>query len=82
MLSLRRRLSKLERSPYFQRPPDSFDPITMLALDQLTDEQLDLLILVVRDREAGLCRTLSYSESTAEAAYRAALNLIRAGELT
>jgi hypothetical protein len=80
MLSLRRRLSRLERSPFFQRPPDSFDPIKILALEQMTDENLELLRIVVHDREGGLYRTLSQSESAAVAAYRAALDLIRAGD--
>ena len=43
MLSRRRRLRRLERSPSFQAPADRSDAIVRLALQKLSDEQLDLL---------------------------------------
>ena len=58
MLSRRRRLRKLERSPSFQPPADPTDAIVRLALQKLSDEQLDLLRGVVENREKGMCRDL------------------------
>ena len=81
MLNLRRRLRKLERSPFFQHPPHPVDPIVRLVLRETSDKDLELLIRVVSDREAGLCRPLSETESAAVEAYGAALDLkCRAGQ--
>jgi hypothetical protein len=71
MLNMRRRLRKLERSRSVQ--PPAANPIVALALRQVSDQDLEELISVARDEEAGLCRPLSPRELTAEAAYEVAL---------
>ena len=73
MLSRRRRLRRLERSPSFQPPADPADAIVRLALQKLSDEQLDVLQGVVENREKGMCRILSERETAALEAYRDAL---------
>jgi hypothetical protein len=73
MLSRRRRLRRLERSPAFQPPPDPSDAIVRLALQKLSDEQLDLLQGVAEDRDKGISRILSERETAALEAYRGAL---------
>ena len=73
MLSRRRRLRRLERSPAFQPPPDPSDAIVRLALQKLSDEQLELLLGVAEDRDTGICRILSERETAALEAYRGAL---------
>ena len=73
MLSRRRRLRRLERSPSFQPPADPADAIVRLALQKLSDEQLDVLQGVVENREKGMCRILSEGETAALEAYRDAL---------
>jgi hypothetical protein len=75
MLSRRRRLRRLERSPAFQPPPDPSDAIVRLALQDISDEHLELLIGVTANQEKGLCWTLSESEAAALEAYRAAVDL-------
>jgi hypothetical protein len=75
MLSLRQRLRRLERSPLFQHPPDPVNQIVTLVLRQVSDEDLESLIRVTRDRDAGVCRTLTQGESAAVAAYRAAVDV-------
>ena len=77
MLDLRRRLRSLERSPFFQQRPDPIDPIIGLVLRETSDQDLELLIRVVRDRDAGPDRTLSQEELAAVAAYEASLDLHR-----
>jgi hypothetical protein len=74
-VNLRQRLRKLERSPFFQHPPHPVDPLIRLVLRETSDQDLELLIRVVSDLEAGLCRPLSETESAAVAAYGAALEL-------
>ena len=49
MLNLRRRLTKLERMPSFQRLATPRDPIFALALRQISDEDLKLLIAVTSE---------------------------------
>jgi hypothetical protein len=78
MLSRRRRLRKLERSPLFQPPPDPWDEIVCLALQELSDEHFELLRGVVGKQEKGLSWTLSESEAAALEAYRAALEITSA----
>ena len=73
MLSRRRRLRRLERSPAFQPPPDPSDAIVRLALQKLSDEELNLLQGVAEDRDKGICRNLSERETAALEAYREAL---------
>ena len=73
MLSRRRRLRKLERSPSFQPPPDPSEAIVRLALQKLSNEHLDLLHGVAVNREKGISWILSERESAALEAYRDAL---------
>ena len=73
MLSRRRRLRRLERSPVFQPPPNPSDAIVRLALQKLSDEHLDALQGVIQDRDKGICRILSERETAALEAYREAL---------
>ena len=73
MLSRRRRLRRLERSPSFQPPPNPSDAMVRLALQKLSDEHLDLLHGVAENREKGICRILSERETAALEAYRDAL---------
>ena len=47
MLSRRRRLEKLEKSPLFQPPPDPFRAVTALAPREMSAEHLELLAAVV-----------------------------------
>ena len=79
MLSRRRRLRRLERSPLFQPPPDPWDAIVRLALQEVSDEHLELLIGVAANQEKGLPWTLSEGEAAALEAYRAAVDLNSAG---
>ena len=53
MLRLRERLRRLERSPMLQRVADPVDPTTGLALQQISDEDLALLIEIAKAQEAG-----------------------------
>ena len=80
MLRLRERLRRLERSPMLQRLPDPVDPTTGLALQQISDEDLALLIEIAKDQEAGVCRPPpSPRELVAIAAYETALANVRGG---
>jgi hypothetical protein len=75
MLRHRRRLARLEKSALFQPPPDASATIASLALQELSDEHLELLSSVAGNREKGLCWTLSREESAALKAYEAAWDL-------
>ena len=75
MLNLRRRLKKLEESPLFQPATAPIDPTSGLALGQISDADLLVLMALKGDPEAGVCRTASESELAALAAYQAALDL-------
>ena len=81
MLRLRQRLRKLERSPRLRRIPDPVDPTIGLALRQISDEDLAMLVAVVSDREASVCRTLSPSELLAVAAYETAFATVKEDDL-
>ncbi len=76
MLSLGRRIRRLEQSELFQRKANALGMRESLALRQLSDEELSLLITVTRDREAGVCRIWSQSEAAAVAASQAALERV------
>jgi hypothetical protein len=56
--SVRRRIQMLEGLPQFQPPPGPLEPINRLALRQMSDEDLELMITMTRDRDAGVCRTI------------------------
>jgi hypothetical protein len=72
MRNVERRLQVLERLPQFQPPPSRLEQIDSLALRQLSDEDLEVMINMTRDLEAGVRTTISRRESTAVAAQNAA----------
>lgn len=69
---------RLGKSSMFQDAPDPFGHVSSLALEQVSDEHLALLMGLSRDWEAGLCRALSENESAALAAHEATLQAIGA----
>jgi hypothetical protein len=71
MRNVERRLRALERSPQFQPPPSRLEQIEGLALRQLSDEDLEVMINMTRDLEAGVRSTISERESAAVAAQNA-----------
>ena len=71
MRNVERRLRVLERSPQFQPPPSRLEQIESLALRQLSDEDLEVMINMTRDLEAGVRTTISERESAAVAAQNA-----------
>ncbi len=82
MLSLRRRLRILKQSPFFQDFAGPVNAIVRLALRQISDEHLELMIIMARAKEAGLGQTLSPGERAALVAYHAALNETSGGQRT
>lgn len=64
---------RLERHSRLQDDSHLFGQATNLALRQISNEQLELLIGLTRDRDAGVCRTLTEDEAAALAAYEAAV---------
>ena len=70
MRNLRRRIHVLERLPQFQSPADPLEQAKSLALQQVSDVNLELPMAVVRDQEAGQCRMLTQTESDAVLALR------------
>ena len=72
MLSRHRRLRRLERSPLFQPPAEPILAISVLALQQLSNEHLELLQGLSRREESGLHWVISELEADALQAYRAA----------
>lgn len=56
------RLGKLERLPQFQRPPTSLQRIEALALGKVSDEDLQMMLLMARDVAAGIDRPVSERE--------------------
>ena len=73
MRNVRRRLQVLERLPQLQPPPSPLEQIGSLALKQMSDEDLVLMINMTLDRDRGVCRTLLPSELAALATQDAAL---------
>jgi hypothetical protein len=65
-----RRLQALERLPQFQLPPSPLPPIRKLAVEQLSNEDLELMIDMT---ERGECQTLSPSELAVLATWNAVL---------
>jgi hypothetical protein len=61
--NVRRRLHVLEQLPQFQPPPSPLEQIEDRALRQISDEDLEVLINMTRDLEAGVRRTVSERES-------------------
>ena len=62
MKFIARRLGRLERLPQFQPPPTSLQRIEALALGQVSDEDLKLMLLMARDVAAGIDRPVSERE--------------------
>ena len=71
--NVRRRLDRLERLPQFQPPPSPLEQIRNLALQQMSDEELELMLNMSRNRDRGVCQTLLSSEVAALARNAAAL---------
>ena len=78
MPSRRKPFGRLQKCSLFQDAPDPFSHISSLALRQVSDEHLQLLIGLARDQEAGLCRAVTEGESAALAVYEAAVAAIGA----
>jgi len=62
MKFIERRLVRLERLPQFQPPPTWLQRIEALALGQVSDEDLKLLIRVYSDEVADFSSTFSMPE--------------------
>ncbi|SRR6266446_3620223 len=60
--NVRQRLDKLERLPQFQPPPSPLEQIRNHALQQLSEEELELMLRLTTERDRGVCRTLLPSE--------------------
>jgi hypothetical protein len=72
-LFLRYSLRQRAFFPAHIQAPDPSDATVRLALQKLSDEQLDLLQGVAEDRDKGISRILSERETAALEAYRGAL---------
>jgi hypothetical protein len=71
---MRRRLHALEgQLPQFQPPPSPLEQIQTLAMRDVSQEALEQMINMARDRDGGMSRTLLQSEVAAMAEYEAAL---------
>jgi hypothetical protein len=68
--NLRRRLERLERLPQFQPPPSPLDEIARLAPPQLSNEELELMILMLR-RDGEECQPQTPNEEAAMARHDA-----------
>jgi hypothetical protein len=56
-----------------QQPDCPSESVVSLALQELSDKDLELLTRLGRDREVALCRPMSETESAAWSAYQAAV---------
>jgi hypothetical protein len=65
-----RRLGRLEGLPQFQPPPRPLEQINRLALRQMSNENLELMNTMTRDRDSGVCRTLRGARSSKRAGRR------------
>jgi hypothetical protein len=74
MRNMRRRLHKLEQLPQFQPPPSPIQEIERLAVRRLSDEELEVMINMTRDLEAGVRQAISEAESAVVAVYDAAFD--------
>jgi len=72
MRNVERRLQVLEQLPQFQPPPSRLEQIESLALRQLSDEDLEVMINMTGDLETGVRTTITERESAAVAAQNAA----------
>jgi hypothetical protein len=76
MKNVRGRLHVLEQLPQFQPPQSPLEQIEDRALRHISDEDLEVMMNMTRDLEAGVRTTISERESAAVAA----LNAIRETE--
>jgi hypothetical protein len=74
MRSVQRRLRVLERLPQFQPPPSPLEQIGTRVLKQMSFEDFDLIMVVLRKQDRGECQTLLPSESAAVESYNAGLD--------
>jgi hypothetical protein len=72
MNNVRRRLHVLEQLPQFQPPPSPLEQIEDRALRQISNEDLEVMINMTRDLEAGVRQTISERESAMLVAHNAA----------
>jgi hypothetical protein len=72
MKNVRRRLQVLEQLPQFQPPPSPLEQIEDRALRQISDDDLEVMINMTRDLEAGVRQTISERESAMLVAHDAA----------
>jgi hypothetical protein len=76
MRNVRRRLHALERLPQLQPPPSGLEQIRTLALQSLSEKDLELLRAISLEQAAGMPpRELSEQEAAACAAWEAALEM-------
>ena len=71
MRNVERRLRLLERSPRYKLPPTPLEQIESLALRQVSDEDLKVMMILSKDREAGMDRPFTESELDALSAHNA-----------
>ena len=71
MLNVQRRLRALERLPQYQPPPSRLHEIENLALRQVSDEDLAVMVILATHREAGKDRPITERESEVLAAHDA-----------
>lgn len=72
MRDMRKRLYVLEKLPQFQPPPTPLQQIKTRVIQQTSNEDLDLMMIMTRDLEAGMDRTLSDREAVMWNKYNAA----------
>jgi hypothetical protein len=72
MKNVRRRLYALEQLAQFHPPPSPLEQIENGALRQISDEDLEVMIKMTRDLEAGVRQTISERESAMLVAHNAA----------
>lgn len=72
MRNVERRVQVLERLPQFQPPPSRLEQIENRALRHISDEDLEVMINLTRDLDAGVCQTISERESAMLAVHNAA----------
>jgi hypothetical protein len=77
--SMRRRLEILERLPPSQPPPSPLEQISSLAQQQMSDEDLELMIHISRERARGASRILLPSEVEAWERHEATLETAARG---
>jgi hypothetical protein len=72
MRNVQQRLQALEQLPQFQPPPSQLEQIEDRAMHHISNEDLEVMITMATDLEAGVDRTISDRESEVVAALDAA----------